>query len=155
MFTANIDGSDIYPLNLEDMSSHYAWVSPTQIINFSNRNISGWQYHLFTDLTDQVEVIARDIFPGDGHCSYSSDNKWMLTDSYPEKDNFRRLFLYNLSEHIAYEIGSFYADPSYPAPTRCDLHPNWSRDNRQVCIDSIHEGNRQMYVIDVSRITCI
>lgn len=155
MFTANIDGSDIYPLNLEDMSSHYAWVSPTQIINFSNRNVSGWQYHLFTDRTDQVEVIAKDIFPGDGHCSYSSDNKWMLTDSYPEKDNFRRLFLYNLSEHIACEIGSFYADPSYPAPTRCDLHPNWSRDNRQVCIDSIHEGNRQMYVIDVSGITCI
>ena len=35
---------------------------------------------------------------------------------------------------------------------RCDLHPRWNRDGRQVCIDSIHEGNRHMYVLDVPRI---
>lgn len=154
MFTANIDGSDIYPLNLEDMSSHYTWINDSQIINFSNRHATGWQYHLFTDRTDKVEVIAKDVFPGDGHCSYSSDSKWMLTDSYPaEPENQRKLFLYNLKECSAYETGSFYADPAYPTPTRCDLHPNWSRDNSQVCIDSIHEGTRQVYIVDVSGIT--
>jgi hypothetical protein len=33
---------------------------------------------------------------------------------------------------------------------RCDLHPRWGRDGRAVCIDSAHEGARQMYVLDVS-----
>lgn len=154
MFTANIDGTDIYPLNLEDMSSHYTWISPAQIINFSNRHATKWQYHLFTDRTDKIEVIAKDLFPGDGHCSYSSDSKWMLTDCYPhEPEHQRKLFLYNLSNHDAYEIGSFYSDPSYPTPTRCDLHPNWARDDSKVCIDSIHEGTRQVYIVDVSEIT--
>ncbi len=153
MFTANRDGSDLWPLNLEEMSSHYTWVDNTHIINFSNRYKGGWQYYLYTDRTNQTECIAKDIFPGDGHCSYSPNGKWMLTDSYPLEDNCRKLYLYDLTKKIPYEIGSFYADPSYPIPTRCDLHPNWSRDGRTVCIDSIHEGSRQVYTINVSEIT--
>ncbi|MBR4222279.1 MAG: hypothetical protein IKR81_14050 [Victivallales bacterium] len=154
MFTANRDGSELFPLNLQDMSSHYTWVGQgNQIINFSNQWKTGWQYHLFTDQTDKVEVIAKDVFPGDGHCSYSSDCKWMLTDSYPLKDQCRHLYLYDLANQQAYEIGSFYSDPNYPIPTRCDLHPNWSRDDSKVLIDSIHEGERQVYEIDVSSLT--
>ncbi|NLZ63168.1 MAG: hypothetical protein GX902_05115 [Lentisphaerae bacterium] len=154
MFTANIDGSDIYPLNLEDMSSHYTWIANDKIINFSNRFATGWQYHLFTDRTQDIEVIAKDVFPGDGHCSFSSDNKRMLTDCYPSAESpFRRLFLYDLTQHQAYEIGCFYSSVDIPAPTRCDLHPNWSRDNRSVCIDSFHCGTRQVYLIDVTPIT--
>lgn len=154
MFTANRDGSDIWPLNLEEMSSHYTWVSNTQLINFSNRYSQGWQYYLYTDRTHETKVIAKDIFPLDGHCSYSPDGKWMLTDSYPQPDSCRKVYLYELATQKAYEIGSFYSDMSYPVPTRCDLHPNWSRDGRWVCIDSVHEGTRQMYIIDVSSLTC-
>ena len=77
----------------------------------------------------------------------------MLTDSYPLEDNCRKLFLYRLCDNTAFEIGSFYSDPSYPVPTRCDLHPNWSRDCRSVCIDSVHEGSRQIYLLDVSELT--
>ncbi len=153
MFTADTDGSGIWPLNLEDMSSHYTWTAPDKIINFSNRYRHGWQYYLYTDRTHKTEVIAENAFPGDGHCSFSSDGKWMLTDSYPLEDNCRHLFLYDLAEKRAFEIGAFYSDPSYPTPTRCDLHPNWSRDDQTVCIDSIHEGSRQVYTIDVGGLT--
>ena len=153
MFTANLDGTELFPLNLEEMSSHYTWISPDQIINFSNRYTAGWQYYLYTDRTHHTEIIGRDLFPGDGHCSYSPDGKWMLTDSYPLEDNCRRLFLYRLSDGEAFEIGSFHSDPDYPVPTRCDLQPNWSRDGRSVCIDSIHEGSRQVYILDVSELT--
>ena len=153
MFTVNIDGTDLYPLNLEDMSSHYTWVSDREIINFSNRYIDGWQYHLFTDQTRQVKTVAKDIFPGDGHCSYSPDGRWMMTDCYPEPDAlYRKLFLYDLEKEIPYEIGEFADDMSAPGPTRCDLHPNWSRSGKTVCIDALHEGIRQVYCIDVTPI---
>lgn len=153
MFTADIHGKDIWPLNLEDMSSHYTWTAHNKIINFSNRYKNGWQYYHYQDQSHLTDIVAKDVFPGDGHCSFSSDGKWLLTDSYPEKDDFRRLFLYDLTKKKAYEIGKFYSDPSYPIPTRCDLHPNWSRDDSFVCIDSLHEGSRQMYLIDVREFT--
>jgi hypothetical protein len=153
MFTANIDGTDIFPLNLEEMTSHYAWISPTQIIAYSNRYASGCQYNLFSDHTHKTQIIGKDIFPDDGHCSYSPDGSWMLTDTYPlSPDNCHRLYLHRLCDNQTFEIGRFYEDRSAPVPTRCDLHPRWSRDGRKVCFDSSHEGMRQIYEINVSPI---
>ena len=154
MFTANLDGTDIFPLNLEDMSSHYAWIDNRRIINYSNRVKDGWQYHLFTDKTDKVETIGENHFDDDGHCTFSPDNRWMLTDSYPAPaDNCRALYLYDIQRDIAYELGRFFADPSYAEPARCDLHPSFSQDGKYVCFDSIHEGFRGLYNMDVTPIT--
>lgn len=154
MFTADLDGSNIYPLNLEDMSSHYAWVDDTRIINYSNRFKDGWQYHLFTDRTDRVETLGEKYFDDDGHCTFSPDGKWMLTDSYPDPaDNCRALYLYDIRRDVAYELGRFFADPSYDGPARCDLHPSLSADGKIICFDSIHEGYRGIYHMDVSELT--
>ena len=49
-------------------------------------------------------------------------------------------------------LSGHYATPKLSKENRCDLHPRWSRDGRQVCIDSVHEHQRQMYVLDVSGI---
>jgi hypothetical protein len=156
MFTANIDGSDIYPLNLEDMSSHYTWFTNDKIINFANQYNSGWNYYEFTDRTNKVKAVGPDKLCGnDGHCSYSLDANWMLTDDYPtpENDNMRSLYLVNLKKNKVFVLGKFYADPSLAAPTRCDLHPRWSRDCSQICFDSIHEGTRHVYIMDVHQLT--
>jgi hypothetical protein len=154
MFTANIDGSDIYPLNLDDMSSHYSWINEQQLINYSRRFGYGDHYYLYTDKCGDVEIIGKDAFDDDGHCSYSLDQRWMLTDCYPSEanGNHRSLYIFDLTNDIRYEIGKFYSDPTLPIPTRCDLHPNWSRDCRKVCIDSIHEGYRGVYIIDLSEL---
>ena len=154
MFTANTDGSDIYPLNIDDMSSHYTWIDNKDIICFCNKHTTGWGYYVLKDKTQDVKRIGEKQFDDDGHCSFSLDGKWMLTDTYPsEEKNLRTLILYDIEKDLRYDIGRFYADPNLPTPTRCDLHPNWSRDCKQVCIDSIHEGKRHVYVIDVSSLT--
>ncbi|MGE8489870.1 MAG: hypothetical protein ACN6OQ_16090, partial [Paraburkholderia nemoris] len=62
-------------------------------------------------------------------------------------------FLFDTKAGLRYDIGSFYTPPDLKKENRCDLHPRWRRDGRAVCIDSVHEGERQMYVIDVSAIT--
>ncbi len=49
-----------------------------------------------------------------------------------------------------YDLNQFHSPKQFTGPARCDLHPRWSRDGRQVCIDSVHESARQMYVIDLS-----
>jgi len=153
MFTANTDGSDIYSLNMDDMSSHYTWIDDEKIICFCNKHATGWGYYILTDKRQEVKMIGSDLFDNDGHCSFSIDGRWMLTDTYPsKKENIRTLMLYDSEKNIRYDIGQFYADPNWPMPTRCDLHPNWSRDCKKVCIDSIHEGSRHIYMADVREI---
>jgi len=47
------------------------------------------------------------------------------------------------------QVGAFKHPENITSDWRCDLHPRWSRNGRQVSFDSVHEGNRQIYIADV------
>ena len=152
MFTANPDGSDIVFLGREGMVSHFDWRDESHILAWSTYGGEN-RYHLYEDRSDRVDIVGEDVFDQDGHCSYSPDRQWVLTDTYPSRDRSERtLIVYHPETNRRIDIGRFYAAPDITGEIRCDLHPRWSRDGRQVCFDSIHEGGRQMYVADVSGI---
>jgi hypothetical protein len=157
LFTANLDGSDLYLLNPNRKTSHYDWRD--------NKSLLAWArvpgttieapkvcYILFHDRSPKFEIVGDGLFPeGDGHCSYSPDRQLLITDSYPDElEKKRTLMLYHPATNRRMDIGRFLAPPPYEGDIRCDLHPRWSRDGRSVCFDSVHEGTRQMYVADVS-----
>jgi hypothetical protein len=152
MLTMNPDGSDLYALVDHDFCSHYDWFSPTQVLAWARHEDIGMRYFLYTDRTGEIEIIGEEVFSVDGHCSYSPDRRWMMTDTYPDEEHIRTLMLYELASGTRIDIGRFYAPPELTGPIRCDLHPRWNRDGRKVCLDSAHEGQRQVYVIDVSSI---
>lgn len=117
-------------------------------------------YLLFKDQGDNIKKISPDLLNEDGHCSWSPDGKWILTDTYPDENHFRTLILYDFENDRRFDIGRFYALPNGQIPgsgwdesgMRCDLHPRWNRQGNKICIDSVHEGSRQMYVLDVTEI---
>ena len=112
-------------------------------------------YHLYTDDDNaQVQVIGAGVLTENGHMSFSPVNtRWLLTDTYPDPtSNERSLLIYDVEQNLRYDIGRFYADPGLRKENRCDLHPRWRHDGTQVCIDSVHEHERQMYVIDVTSV---
>lgn len=149
LYTANLDGTDIHLMADDDFVSHYDWYTTNQVVAWARHKDLGMHYLLYTDHTDQVDIVGEGLFQVDGHCSYSPDRQWMLTDTYPDAEHNRTLILYHLASQTRIDIGKFYAPPDLQGPIRCDLHPRWSRDGHLVCIDSAHEGQRQMYLIDV------
>ena len=154
-YTCSADGTDLYRLNDQGMSSHYSWTDNEHIVCFINRMTAGWQHYLMTDKSPVEQPLSVGSFWGDGHCTFSTDKKWMLTDSYSWPADFsRRIYLRDNETGVVYLLGVFKSDPTLPGPCRCDLHPRLSRDNRTVCFDSVHEGRRGVYLIDVSEITC-
>ena len=149
--TANPDGADLYILSDDGYWSHYDWFSRDKIVAHASRQ-SVKRYYLFTDRTDKAETIGEGVLSTDGHCSFSPDRKWLLTDTYPDKERKRTLILYRMADGRRVDIGRFFAPPQIDGPMRCDLHPRWSRDGRRVSLDSAHEGSRQVYVLDVSAV---
>jgi hypothetical protein len=106
-------------------------------------------------------VFAAGALTEDGHCTWSPDGEWVLTDTYPDAEQRRTLMLYHDATRTRVDVGQYLAMPHrrYGVDSswlisgmRSDLHPRWNRDGTQVCFDSVHEGNRQMYVIDVGHI---
>ncbi|HID05742.1 MAG TPA: hypothetical protein EYP10_01195 [Armatimonadetes bacterium] len=153
MFTADYDGKNIYCLADHDMVSHFDWRDSNHILAWARIHRIGDFYYLFTDRSRHYEIVGKDVLTCDGHCSYSPDGRWILTDTYPDEEHKRTLILYNPENNHRIDIGRFYSPPELSGEIRCDLHPRWNRDGTQVCIDSAHEGHRQMYVLDVSDIT--
>lgn len=150
LFTAEPNGERLYCVSDHQLVSHFDWRDSNHIIAFANRHGVGKRYFLFRDRADFVETAGQSLPQIDGHCTYSPDRQWILTDTYPDpQDHCRTLLLYHIATDKLISVGRFYADPAYWDEIRCDLHPRFSRDGRKVCIDSIHEGSRQMYVIDV------
>ncbi len=151
LFTADPDGSRLACVADHELVSHFDWRDDAHILAWARQHGIGDRYFVFTDPTGEAEVLADGVLTEDGHCSYSPDRRWLLTDTYPGKDGKRALILYDLAAERRIDVGRFYAMPDVVAgEIRCDLHPRWSRDGRQLCFDSVHEGTRQIYVLDVS-----
>jgi len=126
------------------------WKNEREILVWANRDGLGEHYFLMTDQTQERHMFCPDLLKKDGHCSYSPDRRWLMTDESDPEAKGRRVVLIRLSDEMRFDIGSFYSLPHLKGDVRCDLHPRWSRTGRQVCIDAAHEGTRQIYVIDVS-----
>lgn len=152
MFTANTDGKEMCLLSPGDFS-HFWWRDPQHILAWGWHPSHGDKFYLYEDKTDKAEVIGLNALTEDGHCTVLPDKRWMLNDTYPDKDRIQHPHLFNLETGIRYPLGHFYSPPEYKGQWRCDNHPRFSPDGRKVVIDSAHGGNgRQMYLIDISQI---
>lgn len=100
-----------------------------------------------------MESIQEQIPHGQrgGHPSLRPGGGWVVSDTLPDAEGRRMLFLAALESREFIPLATFTHDPTTAnSPFRCDLHPRWDRTGRAVCIDSLHEGFRGLYRIDVS-----
>ena len=136
----------------EHQISHPAWKDNDSIIVWGPHD-GEIHYHLYDEKAGFVQVIGEETLTENGHMTYSHDGRWLLTDTYPDSEtNKRYLSLYKVDEDRVYNIGHFYTPPDLGKHNRCDLHPRWSPDYRFVSLDSVHEGSRQQYIVDVSEL---
>jgi hypothetical protein len=152
LFTANFDGTEIRCLSDHELVSHYDWRDESHVLAWARRHDRGDHFYLFGDGDGTVELEGEGTLWTDGHCSYSPSRRWVLTDTYPDEGHMRTLLLYDPAANRHVPLGRFLSPPALTGAFRCDLHPRWSRDGRQVCFDSVHTGERQMYVVDVADI---
>ena len=98
--------------------------------------------------------FGEGILPRDGHACFSPDGRWVVCDRRISKKPGRLtgLMLYNVSNGTKIGLGEFYSEEMFKGDIRCDLHPRWSHDGNTISFDSVHEGSRQIYLVDVSKL---
>jgi hypothetical protein len=134
---------------------------------------------VFDDESTLAKTFADKVITEDGHpMTNPIFNNWISGDTYPDPSNERLLYLYNVNMQKRYDMGFYDAgkekvDMSKKniffqgvdtnvinsvsaeklAFTRsglhCDLHPRWSSSGTELLFDSIHEGDRQIYKIQL------
>lgn len=101
----------------------------------------------FRDQSESFSTVGEGVIEENGHNTWSDDGRWMLTDTYADEDATRRLFVWDDKRDRLHTLGTFeteYAGSVY----RCDLHPRWNHDDDLIVVDSAHEPNRQMLVLE-------
>ncbi len=109
-------------------------------------------YALVQDRVGRQRLLTTGELWRDGHPSWSRDGRFMLTDTYADDQNQRRLLIYDAVRDKLHEVGRFLS-PFNACGYRCDLHPRFSRDDRQIVIDTAHTGRHQMLVLDIAWLT--
>lgn len=152
LITCNIDGTDMYVLSDDDMVSHCYWKNDEEIIAFERKKEYGPGFYLMKDKTQEWTHIWPQL-SNDGHPSYCpTDNNLVVFDTYPSRSRIQEVKLgrdNDIEGSSVKTIAKVFSPFKYDNDTRCDLHPRWSRDGKQVCFDSVFEGHRGLYVVNV------
>ncbi|MCE9567173.1 MAG: hypothetical protein K8U57_34660 [Planctomycetes bacterium] len=152
MLTAKPDGSDLRLAFDDGMVSHFDWKDDTTLLAWARTKADGNHFYTADALTGEKKLIGADVLTQDGHCSYSPDRKWILNDTYPDKDRMQWLMLFKVATGRRYDLNQFHSPKQFTGVVRCDLHPRWNRDGTMVCFDGCHDPQRQLYVLDVSEV---
>ena len=152
LITCNVDGTDMYVLSDDDMVSHCYWKNDEEIIAFERKKEFGPGFYLMKDKTQDYTHIWPQL-SNDGHPSYCpTDNSLVVFDTYPSRSRVQEVKLGRDDDRTGDSvkvIARVFSPFKYDNDTRCDLHPRWSRDGKKVCFDSVFEGNRGLYVVNV------
>jgi hypothetical protein len=131
----------------------------------------------------EKSYLGKGVLNEDGHPMFCPSNRdWLVNDTYPNSDGIRELYLFQYSTQKKIILGKYQMIFDKPAVDKvqstledveksvlrsfsidkmaffrsglhCDLHPRWNADGTTVIFDSIHEGTRQIYALDVSDYT--
>ena len=152
LITCNVDGSDMYLLSDDDMVSHCYWKNNDEILAFERKKDGGPGYYLMRDKTQEWKHLWSQL-SNDGHPSYCpTDSSLVVFDTYPSRSRIQEVKLCNDTDVEGKDlkvIARVFSPFKYDNDTRCDLHPRWSRDGKKVCFDSVFEGHRGLYVVEI------
>lgn len=149
LVTVNVDGTEMYNLSDDVFVSHCYWKNDDEILSFLRKKETGNHYYLMKDKTQEYELYWPRLAT-DGHCSYSPDSNLVITDSYPNRKRLAFVYVCREEQQQPVRIAKVFAPFRYDNDCRCDLHPRWNRSGDKVCIDSVHNGKRGLYVISLS-----
>ena len=153
MFTIAPDGSDPFVLDPYGWTSHFIWRDAANVLAWAWHPSHGPAFYLYKDGTRKVTPVGLGVMKGNGHCTYLPGGRWILNDTYPDRERLQHVYLYEVGSGRKIPLGDFRSPPEYRGEWRCDTHPRFSPDGKKVSIDSPHGGNgRQLYLIDISRI---
>lgn len=149
LVTVNSDGTEMYNLSDDNMTSHCYWKNGTEILAYAHKKKEGNGYYLMKDKTSGYKNVFHELTT-DGHPSYSPDGSMVVTDTYPDRARVARV--YCVDKNQINTIAKVFAPFKYDNDVRCDLHPRWNRAGDKICIDSVFESKRELYVVKLKQL---
>lgn len=133
-------------LETKERVSHYVWEDDDHIICTAYYGIQDCHYYRYTISSNSKELLCPEILDEDGHPSIMKGNL-IITDTYPNKYGYQRIYLVNLNNNKKQEIISIYSDCRVEGERRTDLHPRLDYSKEIICFDANESQYRSLYLL--------
>tara|TARA_Y100000590_G_scaffold470251_1_gene663088 strand:+ start:1018 stop:2286 length:1269 start_codon:yes stop_codon:yes gene_type:complete len=136
------------------MASHLIWYDNDTVFGYF-RNNEGKDNFYFINIHEkkinQVDIPLFEQTLEDGHPTVSMNNGLICFDTYPDKSRNQSLYLFNVNNNTISQLAYFFHGFEYMDVSRCDLHPRFGVESNQIYFDSVFEGKRNFYLIDLNK----
>jgi hypothetical protein len=149
LLLADSNTGDLRLLSDNYMVSHCFWVNNESVLGYL-RGPDGKDGYWVIDIergTFKRFAEGRIDKYGDGHPNVKGN--WVVTDTYPDKSRMQHLIVANMKTEGVHQVGEFHHGFGFDGETRCDLHPRFSEDGKSIYFDSVFNGRRKLYRMDV------
>ena len=136
-------------LLIDETVSHYTWMNHNNLLLtvLSEGNI---QYKLY-DIDGKFEsALFKNILTKDGHPSFSSNENFFITDTYPDLLGYRKISQYFIKEKKTKTLGRFFSLRGISKTEKIDLHPRLNSHDNMICIDVADRGKREMALLKLN-----
>jgi hypothetical protein len=150
--TVNRDGSSLqrcFPDNWA--GSHFDWLNDEELMVTANYDGKQYGHVLFTVGEQDYKRLGNGLLDYDGHGTFSSDQKWMVTDTYPSNGlREQKIYLMDMLTEAILPLGRFVQPREFEGFWRCDIHCRWSPSNKMIGFNSTNSGSRQVYIFKLT-----
>jgi hypothetical protein len=157
LYTIGVDGSELrcalpHTYWQTGAISHMEWGrEPDEILVDADLRGRGGEFTVFRDdgRPPRFSVLAPGVTIH-GHQYFSPDRRWIVSDTYPI-DGHQILIVVEAATGRTVELARMRHGPlpGGNVDLRCDLHPRWRGDGRALSVDSIHDGCRRIYLLEL------
>jgi hypothetical protein len=147
MFSSDIHSQSLWRFPGEDFS-HISWVNDHRIFAYCKPPNRPLGFYFLDDLTGNIISVNDETLTSDGHPQVSSDHKYILIDTYPDRFRNQQLKIHDIEKEKSELVIRYKIPFAYRYHRRCDFHPRWSRDRKYICFDSAHNGVRSLCIVN-------
>ena len=139
----------------DGMVSHIGWQDSSHVIAYCRVPNFDDKYVIFQiGKPDLSKIIGKTTLTSDGHPSFNSSGRWMVTDAYPDRRRTQSLILFDTQNNCKYDISKLYQPKEFQSPSHhlhwgCDLHPRWDRKSEMICFDATYNNIRSLCTINL------
>ena len=130
---------------LEDVDrvSHYVWIDDNHILCTAYNATDKCFYYLYDVLRGSKDIVNPRVLSEDGHpCML--DNSTILTDTYPSRDGYQKIYCANVNEGGYKLLANVYNNCMIEGERRTDLHPRLCKGRQIVSFDSNQREYRSL-----------
>jgi hypothetical protein len=146
--TINKDGTNLqrcFPDNWG--GSHFDWLNDDELMVTANWEGKQYCHVLFNIGKQNYKRLGNGILDYDGHGTFSPDQKWMVTDTYPfAGSREQKIYLMHMKTEAVLSLGRFVEPEEFNGFWRCDIHCRWSPGGDIIGFNSTRTGSRQVYI---------